>query len=451
MSKVINIKKGYNIHLCGQSETAFGQQNLPPHFALKPSCFHGVRPKLLVKEGDSVKAGTPLFYNKDNEKLVFTSPVSGVVSEIVRGEKRVILEVKISADGKNSYEEFKKASPEDLSREEIIENMLKSGVWPMVRERPFAVIANPDQKPKSIFISAFDSAPLAPDYNFIVEGQAEAFQTGLNALKKLTDGKIHLNVNVKDSVSSVFTNAKGVEINEFSGPHPAGNISVQIHQLDPINKGDLVWYCNPQDVIIIGKLFLEGHFNAERIINLCGSEVKERKYHKVLIGSSIENLVKDNVSDTKNRFISGNVLSGTQISDNGFIGFYDNQVTVIPEGDYYEFLGWITPGFNKFSTSRTIVSKWISPNKKRALDTNLHGGERAFVVSGEYEQVIPIDIYPVHLLKAILVEDIDKMENLGIYEVAPEDFALCEVVCTSKINSQEIVQKGIDLMVKELN
>ncbi|MBT7995708.1 MAG: NADH:ubiquinone reductase (Na(+)-transporting) subunit A, partial [Bacteroidetes bacterium] len=299
--------------------------------------------------------------------------------------------------------------------------------------------------------SAFDSSPLAADNNFIVEGQSEVFQKGIDVLKKLTDGKIHLNTHVDQVISSVFAKAKDVELHQFKGPHPAGNVGIQIHHINPIDKGDVVWYCYPQDVLSIGRLFQEGKYNAERVINLCGSQAKEKKYYKTIIGASIENIVKDNVEGDNNRFISGNVLTGTKISDTGYLGFYHSQLTVIPEGDYYEFIGWILPGFKKFSASKTIVSSWLSPKKKHNLDTNMHGGERAFVVSGEYEKVMPIDIYPVHLLKAIMAEDIDKMENLGIYEVAPEDFALCEVICTSKINSQTIVQQGIDLMVKELN
>ncbi|MBT5530761.1 MAG: Na(+)-translocating NADH-quinone reductase subunit A [Cytophagia bacterium] len=451
MSKVINIKKGYNIQLIGQSEKDFGQKEIPQHFAIKPSCFHGVRPKLSINEGDTVKAGTPLFFDKDNDRVIFTSPVSGTVTEIVRGENRVILEVKITADGKNEFENFKQADPKDLSRDEIIENLLKSGVWPMIRQRPFARIANPSDKPKAIYISAFDSSPLAADNNFIVEGQSEVFQKGIDVLKKLTDGKIHLNTHVDQEISSVFAKAKDVELHQFKGPHPAGNVGIQIHHINPIDKGDVVWYCYPQDVLSIGRLFHEGKYNAERVINLCGSQAIEKKYYKTIIGASIENIVKDNVEGDNNRFISGNVLTGTKISDTGYLGFYHSQLTVIPEGDYYEFIGWILPGFKKFSASKTIVSSWLSPKKKHNLDTNMHGGERAFVVSGEYEKVMPIDIYPVHLLKAIMAEDIDKMENLGIYEVAPEDFALCEVICTSKINSQTIVQQGIDLMVKELN
>jgi Na+-transporting NADH:ubiquinone oxidoreductase subunit A len=451
MSKVINIKKGYDIQLVGRSELKYGQKETPLQFAIKPPCFHGVRPKLLVKEGDQVKAGTALFFDKDQEKVVFAAPVSGKVTEIVRGEKRVILEVRIESDGKGESLDFKKGDPKSFSREEVIDNMLKSGVWPMIRQRPFARIANPNDKPKAIFITAFDSNPLAPDNNFIVEGQKETFQTGIDALTMLTEGKVHLSTRFGDKVSSVFSEAKGVEFHSFKGPHPAGNISVQIQNIDPINKGEVVWYCYPQDVLSIGRLFLEGKFNAERVINVAGSQVNEPMYYKTIIGASVESYLKDNTEGDNNRYISGNVLTGTAIGQNGYLGFYDSQLTVIPEGDYYEFFGWINPGFNKFSTSGTIAGKWFAPAKKRALDTNMHGGERAFVVSGEYEKVMPLDIFPVHLLKAIMVEDIDKMENLGIYEVAPEDFALCEVVCTSKINSQTIVQQGIDLMVKELN
>ena len=353
MSKVINIKKGYNIQLIGQSEKDFGQKEIPQHFAIKPSCFHGVRPKLSINEGDTVKAGTPLFFDKDNDRVIFTSPVSGTVTEIVRGEKRVILEVKITADGKNEFENFKQADPKDLSRDEIIENLLKSGVWPMIRQRPFARIANPSDKPKAIYISAFDSSPLAADNNFIVEGQSEVFQKGIDVLKKLTDGKIHLNTHVDQEISSVFAKAKDVELHQFKGPHPAGNVGIQIHHINPIDKGDVVWYCYPQDVLSIGRLFHEGKYNAERVINLCGSQAIEKKYYKTIIGASIENIVKDNVEGDNNRFISGNVLTGTKISDTGYLGFYHSQLTVIPEGDYYEFIGWILPGFKKLCQTST--------------------------------------------------------------------------------------------------
>jgi Na+-transporting NADH:ubiquinone oxidoreductase subunit A len=337
-----------------------------------------------------------------------------------------------------------------MSREEIIELLRKSGIWPSIRQRPYSVIADPKDDPKAIFISAFDTAPLAPDLDFIVHGKGELFQKGLDVLTKLTSGKVHLNINPRETTSKVFHNSKGVQINQFTGPHPAGNVGIQIHHVDPINKGDIVWYLNPQDVIIIGKFFKEGKYDASCMIALSGSDVLKPKYYKVIKGTSIKPLVDNNVKDGEHRYITGNVLCGNRIESDGYLGFYDYHVNVIPEGNYHEFLGWALPGFGKFSVSRSFTA-WLNPAKKYSLDTNLHGGERAFVMSGQYEKVVPMDIYPVHLIKAIMVEDIDQMENLGIYEVDEEDFALCEFVCTSKINSQNIIRKGLDMMRKEMS
>ncbi len=451
MSKTIRIKRGLDIPLSGESELSWGQVEASPFYAIKPSDFHGIRPKLLLREGAKVKAGTPVFFDKGNEKVMFCSPVSGEITEIVRGAKRVLLEIHIKADGKNECEDFKLPSFESAGREEIIDTMLKSGVWPMIKQRPWNVIANPDTSPRSIFISAFDSSPLAADNSFIFDGQEALFQTGLDILKKLTDGPVHLCIPGKGKVASAFSNAKGVEIPTVNGPHPAGNVGVQIHHIEPLNNKDIIWTCNPQDVLSIARLFTEGRYNPERVFNLCGSQVKDRKYFKSFIGAELAGYLKDNLSGKKNRVISGNVLTGTHVGMHGYLGYYDHQVTVIPEGDYYEFLGWIEPGFSKFSTSGSIASKWFLKNKKRVLDTQMHGGQRAYMVTGEYDKVLPFDILPVHLIKAIMIEDIDLMEKLGIYEVAPEDFALCEVACTSKIDVQEVIQDGIDLMVKELS
>ncbi|MBK9290127.1 MAG: Na(+)-translocating NADH-quinone reductase subunit A [Bacteroidetes bacterium] len=449
MSNVIKIKKGLNINLIGEAEKVV-RSHSSEVYALKPTDFIGVFPRMLVKEGDEVKAGTPLFLDKYREDIVFTSPVSGRVKEVKRGAKRVLLEVKIESDGKFSSLDFGSANPLELGREGVIEKLLRSGLWAFIRQRPYSVIANPKDKPKSIFISTFDTAPLAPDNDFIVHGQGEAFQAGLDALSVLTSGKVHLNIDANATHSKVFTNSKRVQINQFAGPHPAGNVGVQINKLDPINKGDVVWYLYPQDVINIGKLFLTGQYDSTRIIALTGSEVLKPAYYKTHIGASIESLVKDNVAPGHKRFISGNVLTGKKVELDGFVSFYHTQVTVIPEGDYYEFLGWALPGFNKFSVSRTFPS-FLFPSRKYRLDTNLHGGERAYVMTGQFEKVFPMDIYPLQLIKAILVEDIDLMENLGIYEVDEEDFALCEVIDTSKTNIQEIVRRGLDLMRKEMS
>jgi len=449
MPEVIKIKKGLDINLKGKAEKIFIQSDPSETFAVKPIDFTGIFPKLTVKVDHDVKAGSPLFFNKYKPEVIFTSPVSGKVIAINRGERRRILEVVIRADKEIRYESFTKANPLDLSREQIIENLLESGLWPFIRQRPYHIIANPEDEPKAVFISAFDTAPLAPDYDFALKNDAQPFQTGIDALSKLTSGKVHLGLNGAYPPSRVFAEARNVELHYFRGPHPAGNVGVQIHHIDPVNKGDIVWFVNPQDVVSIGRLFEKGIYDASRIVALSGSEIKSPRYFKTKIGASITNLVEGNVETGKLRYISGNVLTGLKIPKDGYIGFYDSQITVIPEGDYYEFLGWCLPGFKKYSVSRSFFS-WLAPKKEYHIDTNLKGGRRAFVMTGEYENVFPMDIYPVQLLKAILVEDIDLMENLGIYEVAEEDFALCEFVCTSKTDVQSIIRQGIDLMIREL-
>jgi Na+-transporting NADH:ubiquinone oxidoreductase subunit A len=449
MSNVIKIKKGLNINLIGEAEKTIKELSTD-QYAIKPTDFIGVFPKMLVKEGDAVKAGTPLFIDKYRDNIIFTSPVSGEVKEIKRGAKRMLLEVKIKANGSDEAVDFGKADPKSATRDQIVEKLLQSGVWPMIRQRPYSVIANPAEKPKSIFISTFDTSPLAPDNDLIVHGNGEDFQTGLDALVKLTDGKVHLNIDASATHSKVFTNSKGVQINQFSGPHPAGNVGVQINKIDPINKGDVVWYLYPQDVLTIGRLFNTGNYDSTRIIALAGSEVLRPAYYKTKVGVNVEALVNNNTTDVNKRYISGNVLTGKKVGLDSYVGFYHTQLTVIPEGDYYEFLGWGLPGFDKFSVSRTYPS-FLFKNRKYRLDTNYHGGERAFVMTGEFEKVFPFDIYPLQLIKAIMVEDIDLMENLGIYEVDEEDFALCEVIDTSKTEIQEIVRKGLDLMRKEMS
>ncbi|NQV74909.1 MAG: Na(+)-translocating NADH-quinone reductase subunit A [Bacteroidetes bacterium] len=452
MSECIKIKNGLNIQLSGEANKLLIDLPLPEVFAIKPIDFPDIIPKLLVKEGDEVLAGSNLFFDKNNESIKFSSPVSGEIIEVLRGEKRKILEIKILADKGIKYLEFNKANPEELNREDILQTLLNSGLWPLIRQRPFGIIANPTEIPKSIFISVFDTNPLAPDLNFIMQGENQkTFQTGLNALIKLTNGKTHLNIDGSKEVATIFKNSIGVILNKFSGPHPAGNIGVQIHHIDPVNKGEVVWYVNPQDVLIIGKLFSEGKYDASRIIALTGSQVSSPKYYKTIIGSSVRNILNDGgLKAGKNRIISGNVLSGSQIQEDGFLGYYDTQITVIPEGKEFEFMGWLAPGLEKFSMSRTFFS-WLNSKKKYNLNTNLHGEERPFVVTGQYEKVFPMDIYPVQLLKSILIEDIEMMEQLGIYEVVEEDFALCEFVCTSKIKSQEIIKRGIEMMQKESN
>jgi len=450
MSKQIKLKKGLDIRLVGEAEKSISSTDYPTEFALKPSDFNGLTPKLLVKEGDEIKIGSPVFYNKNDERIVITSAVSGTVKAIIRGEKRVIQEIQITASAKQEYIDFGKENPSQSDKKQITEKLLKSGIWAYIRQRPYSIIANPSDTPKSIFISGFDTSPLAPDYDFIMHGKGELFQTGINALAKLCEGKIQLNLHSELNKSKVFSNSQNVEINYFSGPHPSGNVGIQIHHINPINKGDIVWYVNVQDVLIIGKLFSEGKYDAEKLIAICGSEVLHPKYLKVIGNCKISDFVKNNLKQENVRFISGNPLTGTKIAENGYLGFYDHQLSVLPEGNFHEFFGWALPGINKFSFSRSYIS-WLTPKKKYVIDTNYHGGERAYVVTGEYEKVLPMDILPLQLIKAILIEDIDLMEKLGIYEIDEEDFALVEFIDTSKSEIQSIIRKGLDLIRKEMS
>ncbi len=452
MGRFIRLKKGYDIHLAGKAAPRVAETDQPETFVIKPTDFHGIyMPRPVVKEGDTVKAGSVLFHDKRNEKIVFTAPVSGEIVEVKRGEKRKLLEIKILADKSIDYVTFNKYTVSDLShlsREQVIAQLLQSGVWVNIVQRPFGIVADPNEKPKSIFISAFDSAPLAPDYNVLFKGQEQYFQAGIDVLKKLTAGQVHVNVHAEREISSVFSHAKGVELNKFSGPHPSGCVGVQIHHIDPINKGDVVWTIQPQGVIQIGKLFLNGIYDASRIIALAGSEVKEPQYYKTYTGASVKKFLANNLKQDHVRVISGNVLTGTSIGREGHIGFFDHLVTVIPEGDYYEFLGWIKPTFNKLSLHRAFgLLSFLNPKKEFVVDSNTHGEPRAFVQTGVFEKVTPMDILPTYLLKAIIAEDYDEMEALGIYEVIEEDLALCEFVDVSKHNVQELVREGIDLIM----
>jgi Na+-transporting NADH:ubiquinone oxidoreductase subunit A len=450
MSLSVRLKKGLDIRIKGEAEKVIATGVMSTIYGVKPVDFPGLTPKLNVKAGDKVLAGSPLFHDKIRQEIKFTSPVSGIVRSVSRGERRKLLEIVIEKEG-DEFIDFGKADPSTLSREKVKETLLNSGLWPAVRQRPYHVVANPADLPKAIFISGFDTSPLAPDYNFIMDNSSVTFfKSGINALKKLSDGEINLVLNASVSSSEILKKAADVDISHFSGPHPAGNVGVHIHHLNPVNKGEVVWVVNLQDVLAIGRLFEEGIYKHERIIALTGSEVLHPQYFKVRSGESVSGLVSNNVKKGNLRYISGNVLTGTQIVADGFLGYYDSQVTVIPEGDYYEFFGWMMPGINKFSFSKTFASSLL-PKKSYSMDTNFHGGERAFVMTGQYEKVVPMDIYPMQLLKAILAEDIDMMENLGIYEIAEEDFALCEFICPSKIEIQSIVRKGLDLMMKEMS
>lgn len=451
MSKTVRLKKGLDISLLGEAEKIKVDLDAPSTVALKPADFHGLVPKMVVKEGGKVKVGSVVFYDKYNEDVKYVSPVSGEITEIVRGAKRRILEVIIKPDGTNEAVKVDPVDPSSLEGEKVKEMMLAHGLWPFLVQRPLDIVADPNVKPKAIFISTFDSAPLAPDFDFIIHDQDQYFQHGLNALAKLTDGKVHLTLNGKVPADAAFQNAKNVQINKISGKHPAGNVGTQIHHIDPINKGETVFTVKPQDVVAIGKFFANGQFDPMRTIAYTGSEAKSRKYYRTIIGANLTGLISNNLETENVRVISGNPLTGTNVGKDGYLGFYDSQVTILPEGDHYKFLltkGWLGPGFDKFSSHR-LFPTWIFKNKKYRLDTNLNGEERGFVVTGEMEKVLPFDILPMQLIKAIMTNDIDGMEQLGIYEIAPEDFALCEYVCTSKISIQEKVREGLDVIKEE--
>ncbi|NBR83127.1 MAG: Na(+)-translocating NADH-quinone reductase subunit A [Flavobacteriia bacterium] len=448
MSKDIRIKRGLDIRLKGSAEKVLSQAPVPGVYAVQPTDFTGITPKLLVKEGEHVLAGAPLFYSKDDERVRFSSPVSGEIAAIVRGAKRKLLAIHILPDKEQKFAEFKR--PDGSDREALIALLLESGMWPFIRQRPYAVIANPSDAPKSIHISCFNTEPLAADVDFVVSGSEEDFQEGLKAMKMLTSGKVHLNVDGSVPVNSLFEKAEGIQLNRFKGPHPAGNVGVQIHHVEPINKGEVVWYAYPQDVVAIGRLMRTGKADFSKVVALAGHSLQQRKYFKALPGTPVKSFTDGQELNGDHRVISGTVLTGNKAGMDGYLGFYHSEITVIPEGEEPEFFGWLIPDPTKFSNSRTLPS-WLMPRKEYALDTNMHGEERAFVVTGEYEKVFPFDIYPVQLLKSILVEDIEKMEQLGIYEVAEEDFALCEVVCTSKLPVQSMVRKGLDMVRKELS
>lgn len=449
MSKDIRIKKGLNINLVGAPEQTTSKAVLSNIYALNLNDFHGIKPKMLLKVGAEVKAGEPLFYNKNKEKMLFVSPVSGELVEIVRGARRRILTVKILADKEQEYATHNKIDPAKAAGEEIRELLLKSGCWPFIKQRPYDVVANPDSVPKAIFISAYTTAPLAADTDYVLRGNEAEVQAAITALGKLTPGQVH--VSVGNLATTPFSNIEGITLHKVSGPHPAGLVGTQINKIDPINKGETVWTLAPQDLIIMGELLLTGKFNAERTIALSGSVVKTPKYYTTKIGAEISTfLYASGVNEKNFRLINGDVLTGAKVKPDGYLGFYNNTVTAIPEGDDYEFFGWNKPVFDKVSVTRAMTFSWMQPNKKYDLDTNTNGEHRAFVVTGQYEKVFPMDIYPLQLLKACMVKDLDEMEQLGLYEVAPEDFSLTEFICISKQPHQKIIREGLDLLQEEI-
>lgn len=449
MSKDIRIKKGLDIKLVGEAEKQTENAIVSNFYSVQPEDFHSIIPKLIAKEGSRVKAGEPIFYNKDNEAMKFVSPVSGEISEIKRGERRRILAVKITADKDQSFHDYGKF---DLSSDAdaVKTRLLESGCWPFIKQRPYDIVANPDASPKGIFISGYASAPLAADLDYVLSGKEEELQAAVTALSKLTEGNIH--VSVGKSSNSPLANLEGVSVHRVSGPHPSGNVGTLINKVNPVNKGETVWTLNAQDLVIIGELLLTGKFNAERTVALAGSSVKKPRYFKTKIGAEVSTMIYDNgvEKDGNDRIISGNVLTGKRISPDGYLDYYSNVITVIPEGDDYEFFGWNKPVFDKVSTTRALTFSWLTPKKKFDLNTNTNGEHRAFVVTGNYEEVFPLDIYPLQILKACMYKDLDEMEALGMYEVAPEDFALTEFICVSKQPHQKIIREGLDLMLQEI-
>ena len=447
MSKDIRIKRGLTLRLKGEAEKQIVEAPRSKTYAIKPPDFHSVVPKMVLKEGAKVLAGDEIFFSKYTEEVRFTSPVSGTLKEIKRAEKRRIVEVIIEADTTDSYKDFGKLNAATAPAEAVKEKILASGCGAFIMQRPYDIVADPKDTPKAIFISAVTTAPLAADLGFVLKDKVKAFQEGIYALQKLTPGKVHLSVD--DSSYPVLKDIQGVELHKVSGPHPAGNVGVQIHEIDPINAGERVWVVGADHVPVIGNLFLTGYFQPKKAIALAGSEAKDRKYYNVIIGANSADLIGNQVPDDV-RIISGDVLTGDQISNNHYLGFYHNTLTLIPEGNNYRMFGWLPFTYNNIhSNSKTSLS-WLFPNRKYEPTTNLHGEERALVVTGEMEEVFPMDIYPMQLLKACMAGDIEKMENLGIYEVAPEDFALIDYVNTSKIEAQEIIRLGLDLMITEV-
>ena len=449
MSNNIHLKKGLNIPISGAAELLAKKVLVPDTVAVKPEDFRGLKAKLAVKEGDRVLAGSPVLVNKECTDIVFTSPVSGTVTEVVRGEKRKLLEVRIKADRATEYVDFGRQDVESLDAEAVKSLLMKSGLWACIIERPYGVVAHPEVAPKAIFVSAFSTAPLAADVEFALKGEKANLQTAIDALCKIAP--VHMSFN---SEKSAFYGLENIDRHIVTGPHPAGNVGIQIHHVCPIRKGQTVWTLTMHELAAIGRFFNTGRYDVSRKIAVCGPQALYPCYIQAVPGISVKDL-KEFYGTTadQTRFVSGDCLSGRNIGSEGFLGFHDNQLTLLREGNEYEAFGWAKPfRFNQFSSSHSYfhwIFNWLCP-KKYDLDTNLHGGERAFVVSDVYGKVFPMNLFPVFLTKACITKNIDAMERYGIYEVLPEDLALCEYVDPSKIDIQQHISDGIDLMLKEM-
>lgn len=449
----IRLRKGLDIPVIGEAQLSVTKRISPKIIAVKPTDFKALVPKLVVKEGDQVLSGAPVMVDKQNPAIKLCTPLGGVVKSIVRGDKRKLLAVTIEVDDSAASIEHNISTLNKASREEIVELLMESGLWVAIKQRPYGTVPKPDQVPKAIFISGFDSAPLAANLDYVLKDEIANIEKAIEYLSKLTKGEVHLSLHKSNFASSPLHKLNKVVLHTFDGPHPAGTVGVQINKVMPIGKGDLIWTIDIHSLIAMGRLFSKGKLNLTRLIAVTGPRANTPSYIEALPGVSMSEVKSFDNADNEHstRFISGNLLTGDNVGVDGYLGFFHNQITLLQEGDYFEMLGWIKPfRFKKFSTSRSYFS-WLFPNKRYSLDTNLNGGERAFVMTNIYERVTPIDIYPTHLLKAILAEDIDKMERLGIYEVIEEDLALSEFVCPSKIEVQEILSHGLALMIKEMS
>ena len=445
MANVIKLHKGLDINLKGRATEQKIQLKSNGKYALVPDDFEGVTPKVVVKEGDKVQAGDALFINKQYPEVKFASPVSGTVSAVVRGERRKVLCVKVDADAQQSFVDFGKKDVAKLDGKAVIDALLEAGLFGYINQLPYAVSTNPSVMPKAIFVSALRDKPLAADFEYEVKGQEADFQTGITALSKIA--KTYLGVGVGSALEYV----KDAEVNVFDGKCPAGNVGVQVNHIDPVNKGEVVWTIgDPSVVLFIGRLFNSGKVDLRRTVALCGSEIKNPAYVDMLVGEELSTLLSNSYDASKSvRIINGNVLTGKPTTKEGFLGAHTSEITVIPEGnDADELLGWILPRFKQFSVSRSYFS-WLCGKKQYALDARIKGGERHMIMSGEYDKVLPMDIYGEYLIKAIIAGDIDRQEALGIYEVSPEDFALAEFVDSSKLELQRIVREGLNILRKE--
>lgn len=443
------LTRGFDIRLEGQAEKKVSDAAHVTRYALQPPNWVGMAPipKLHVAVGDYVRAGQPVFFDKAADDVQYVSPVSGEVIEVRRGAKRSIAEIVVLGDKDIQYVDLSLPDLRSCSREDLVAFLRANGGWTLIRERPYDIVPAADSLPANIFISTFDSAPLAPDLDFVVEGRGDAFQKGIDVLTHLTEGEVHLGLDGREgaSPSTVFTGAQNVEKHWFIGPHPSGNVGIQIHHVDPIRPWRKVWVLGVQEVITLGAMFLDGRFDARRIIAVTGEPVKHPAYVRTYAGAHIGELLKGNVDESDNRLISGDVLSGEKKSEDGYLNFFDDQVTVLQEGNYYEMFGWLVPSKTRPSVSRTFPN-FLLPDLKYVADTNTHGEKRAFVVTGEYEKVLPMDIYPQHLMKAIITSNFERMEGLGIHELSEEDVALCEFACTSKMPLQKILREGLEMM-----